>query len=155
MKHVSCRWRRILELLLSLSIHGAIMLLGVASSLANRSTVKNRAHSEGGCILGIPNWVIYTYQIYHITHDQLSIWMHIWFHSFTAQCHLNLHFSCVLVELDHFTASTTLSDSQKTRLVALSVGRATEFRPFLEEIPSKLPYFGLPSSFPALCLGKV
>ena len=111
----------------------------------------NRAHSER-LHIGNSKWVIYTY---HITYDQLSIWMHIWFHSFTAQCHLNLHFSCVLVELDHFTASTTLSDSQKTRLVALSVGRATEFRPFLEEIPSKLPYFGLPSSFPALCLGKV
>eukprot|EP00434_Breviolum_minutum_P007083 symbB.v1.2.006249.t1/scaffold370.1/size393101/15 len=65
LKHVSCRWRRILELLLSLSIHGAIML------------------------------------------------------------------------------------------VALSVGRATEFRPFLEEIPSKLPYFGLPSSFPALYLQTI
>ena len=130
---------------------------GVASLLVN-SWCHHAARCGfkfGRTLMAAAYWEFQMGHLYLLTYDQLSIWMHIWFHSFTAQCHLNLHFSCVLVELDHFTASTTLSDSQKTRLVALSVGRATEFRPFLEEIPSKLPYFGLPSSFPALCLGKV
>ncbi|CAL1155051.1 unnamed protein product [Cladocopium goreaui] len=41
------------------------------------------------------------------------------------------------------------------RLIALSVGKATRFQPFLEEIPAKLPFYGLPWSLPALYLQTV
>lgn len=40
-------------------------------------------------------------------------------------------------------------------LIALSVGKATRFQPFLEEIPAKLPFYGLPWSLPALYLQTV